>query len=265
MQDFKQLHTSSSLSHFHKGFSTKWRLDEYKNHKAPAVFFGMYNTADIKAFQKHTGPKIIVFGGNDMHSTQLKLVKREVDAGKCFAFNPPGEFSNTLKLYKIPHKQFYLGVKSYSSFQPTALGDKIYCYIGQPSNRRLEYFMFDKVIKPLIKNYGEDKVVWVTGSKALPESELISRYYNNCFVYIKPNSRGGATSMWELGHMGIKTVGKGHSELPNFEEYGSVRNLLELIEKESVHIGQVREDVALGVRSLFIGEEWLSLNFWNNE
>lgn len=263
MKDFNQFYISSALAHFKQGFQEKWDLIDYHDQNAPAIFFGLYWQEDIQAFLNHKGPRLVVWGGNDMHAYQLDLIKKAVLDKTTFTFSPPGEFSNTLTNFNIPHKILYIPNKDYSTFTPTPLGENVYVYLGQPGNLRLEYFEFDQVIKPLIYTFGEDRIKWVTENKLLPIEELKTKYYNDCFVSVKPNKRGGATSMYELAHMGRKTIGKGQEEnLLFYTEYKDIKHLIELIVEESEYIGKTKHDISNGIKDIFVGNEWLYLNYW---
>ena len=262
MSDFTQAYLSPALNDFKKDFLKKWNLVEYYDNYLPLVFFGMYGPDDVKVFMSHKGPKVVIWGGNDMHAYQLNLVKDYINKGNTYTFAPPGEFSDTLNKFNIKHKVCYIPNKDYSIFKPTPLGENIYIYMGRPYNLRPEYFKYNEIVNPLIQVFGEDRVIWVKESTTLPMEELIKKYYNDCFVFIKPHERGGATTMYDLAHMGRKTIGKGESSLPHFIEYSNLDNLLELIMEESKYIGKVREDVADSLKKHFIGREWLSLNFW---
>lgn len=261
-KDFKQAYISPALVDFKKGFLSKWELNDYNNTESPAVFFGMYNQVDANAFMTHKGPRIMIFGGNDMHEPQLNILKNNINRGDTYSLQPPGEFSDTLNKFGIPHKIGYLGVKDYSNLESTPLGENIYVYLGRPDNRRLDYFKYNEIIKPLIHVFGEDRVKWVTENNTLPFEQLRDKYYQDCFCYVKPNSRGGATAMHELAHMGRRTIGKGHTDIEYFSEYTDLQNLIDLIMEESKYIGKVRQDITDSVKDLFIGEEWLTLNYW---
>ena len=261
-RDFFQTYISPALVDFTDGWINKWNFTQYTDVNAPCVFFGMYNQQDADVFMSHKGPRIMIFGGNDMHEPQLNILKQSITDGKTFSFQPPGEFSDTLTKFEIPHKQAYLAVKDYNDLKPTPLGENIYIYLGRPDNRRYEYFKYEEVVRPLVQVFGEDRVHWVTESTTLPFNKLVSKYYQNSFCYVKPNSRGGATAMHELAHMGRRTIGKGHTGIDYFTEYSDLQNLLDLIMEESKYIGRVREDVADSVKDLFVGEEWLSLKYW---
>ena len=65
--DFTQSYISPALVDFSKGWYNKWGFSQYNNVNTPCVFFGMYNQQDANAFMAHKGPRIIFFGGNDMH------------------------------------------------------------------------------------------------------------------------------------------------------------------------------------------------------
>jgi len=262
MNNFTQAYISPALNDFKKDFLEKWELLEYHDDYLPLVFFGLYGQNDVNIFIKHQGPKIVVWGGNDMHPPQLNLVKSYVDNQKAYTFAPPGEFSETLTRFNIKHKVCYIPNKDYSKFTPTPLGENIYIYMGRPDNPRPEYFKYKEIINPLMRVFGEDRVIWVKESSTLPMEELIKRYYNDCFVFVKPHERGGATTMYDLAHMGRKTIGKGESSLPHFMEYSNFDHLLELIMEESKYIGKTREDVVNSLKEHFIGKEWLNLKFW---
>lgn len=264
MEQFTQTYVSPALNHFKENFKNKWGLEDYNDKNAPLVFFGMYGQQDVNVFLEHKGPKIVVWGGNDMHAPQLNLVKDYVDKGDAFTFAPPGEFDRTLNQFNIKHKVVYIPNKDYSKFKTTPLGENIYIYMGQPGNPRLDYFKYNEVVDPLIQVFGKDRVKWVVQNEptTLSMDQLIEKYYNDCFVYIKPNERGGATTMYDLAHMGRKTIGKGEVNLPHFIEYSDLNNLIDLVVEESKYIGKVREDVANGLKNHFLGNEWLNINFW---
>lgn len=261
-KDFTQLYISPALSHFKKGFQEKWNLVDYYDINLPAIFFGMYGQQDVDYFLNHRGYKIIVWGGNDMHPPQLEIAKQEILKRKTFTYSPPGEFSDTLTNFHIPHKITYIPNKDYSSFTPTPLGENIYVYLGQPDNIRLEYFEFENIVQPLMYVFGENRVKWVKEDKTLTINELKEKYYNDCFVFVKPNKRGGATSMYELAHMGRRTIGKGQIDMSNFTEFKDLDDLINLIVEESKYIGQIREDIHNDIKNIFIGDEWLNLNYW---
>lgn len=261
-KDFLQSYISPALVDFTDGWFGKWGFNEYTDVNAPCVFFGMYNQQDANAFMNHKGPRIMFFGGNDMHPPQLNIVSQNINDGKTFCLAAPGEFSNTLSSHNVTHKLAYLAVKDYSGLKPTRLGENIYVYLGRPDNRRYDYFMYDEVVRPLIHVFGEDRVHWVTEEATLPFGDLVSKYYENTFCYVKPNSRGGATAMHELAHMGRRTIGKGHTGIGYFTEYSDMQNLLDLIIEESKYIGKIRQDVADSVNDLFVGDEWLTLKYW---
>lgn len=264
MKNFTQAYISNVLPHFKEGFLNKWKLEEYNDPNKPSVFLGLYSQEDVNNFLNHKSYKIISLGGNDMHSPQLNLLKKVVDFKTTFYWQAPGTPSDIAKQYNIPHKELYIAMKDYSNLTPTPLGENIYVYMGSPNNQRLEYFKYREIIHPLVEVFGKSRVKWVFQKESSPLSmnKLIENYYNDCFVYIKPNNLGGATSMWELAHMGRRTLGNGFPDLNYVSEYSDIYNLIDLIMEESKYMGNIREDVANEAKKTFIGEEWLSLNYW---
>ena len=258
MRDFNQAYISSGVDYFKKKYKENWNLEDYNDIFAPAIFFGLYSPSDIQAMIDHKGPKIITWGGGDMQPQQLNIIKQLLDKQEIYNWAYPGEFSNVLTSYGIPHKKAYIPFKNYSDFLPTPLGENIYVYKGIYGNRP-NHYKWDEIIKPLQNAFGKDRIIF---SNNLPIEELIEKYYKNCFVYIKPNPKGGCTTMFELAHMGIRTLGKGNKDLDLFTEYKDLDHLLELIIEESKYIGKTRNDIHEKTKKVFTGDEWLNLNFW---
>jgi len=254
-----QVYISPTLeATFGENFRNFWKLKKYSNPTSPAIFFGLYTQADLDVLTVHKSNSIIIWGGGDMRHDSLSYVYNITTNGNGFTLAYPGEFSKILKDYSIPHKLLYLQIKNYSEFASCPLGDKIYVYRGIKGTRS-NYFQWDNVITPLIKYFGENKIIY-TDNLLIPE--LMENFYKKSFVYVKPTPKGGCTAMFELGHMGRKTIGIGHSDLPNFIKYKSIPHLIKLIEHESKYIGSIQTNISEETRNIFCGREWLDLNFW---
>lgn len=261
IQDFKQVWVSQhGVEFFGPGFRSLWNLDHYHNTSAPAVFFGMYHEDDMTKLINHTGPKIVIWGGNDMQPNQLAFISNLQKVQKdLYSWAYPGEFSDILSSYGIRHKQLYVPLKDYSQFQPFELGENIYVYKGLHGNRP-EHYQWNEIVQPLIQVFGSDRIIF---SNHLSINDLIENVYKKCFVYVKPNPKGGCTTMFELAHMGIRTIGKKHKDLEFFTEYNDIHHLINLIVEESKHIGQLRENISQAANNVFTGPEWLTMEFWN--
>lgn len=258
-QDFKQVWVSHhGIQFFEEGFKNTWNLSTYHNHYEPAIFFGMYHQIDIEKMYNHKGPKIIIWGGNDMQPLQLNYIANLQKQQEIYTWAYPGEFSDTLSKYNIQHKKLYIALKDYSTLSPITLGENIYVYKGLHGNRH-DHYKWNEVVEPLIDVFGENRIRFANN---LPIDELIENVYKDCFVYIKPNPKGGCTSMFELAHMGMRTIGKNHKNLDFFTEYSDIHNLLDLIMDESKYIGKTRKDIINSAKKIFTGHEWLNLKFW---
>lgn len=258
---FEQVRVSDRLKFFEKDFKLKWNLKDYKNLNKPAVFLGLYTDKDIEDFKKHKSKSFVIFGGADLNPKTLNEIQKFFISKRSYTFGYPGEFSNTLESFNIPHKKFHLEVKNYSKFQPTPLGDKIYVYRGAKKKVNPTYYKWDEIVLPLVEEFGEERIIY-TNLETI--DDLIENYYKKSFVYVKPTPKGGCTTMFELGFMGRKTIGIGHENLGNFIKYKDVDNLITLIKEESKYIGQIRNEVSIQTKNCFIGPEWLNLKFWKN-
>lgn len=259
--DFKQVYVSSVLEqYFGSNFRSRWNLSAYNDSSSPSIFLGIYDDNDVGALLKHKGPKILIWGGADMETHKLNMVSVLQKDTELYTWAYPGDFSSTLSLHNIRHKDIFIPLKDYSSYKPFELGNCIYVYRGIHGNRH-EYFKWNEIIGPLIEKFGEDRIVF---ADHLPTNDLLEKIYKKCFVYVKPTPKGGCTTMFELGHMGVKTIGKGNFRLDIFKEYSDIENLLNLIEQESVFIGKTREILSESLKKSLTGEEWLTLDFWRN-
>jgi len=258
---FEQAHVSKTLEPFFgEKFRKKWNLKNYFNPDAPAAFLGLYRSEDIEKFMSHKSERILIFGGSDIKLNTVSKIKKSFSDGRTYSWMYPGEISDLMLKYEVPHKTLYIALKDYSEFKPVALGDKIYVYRGAKKTNP-EYFKWSEVVEPLIRYFGKERVLFTDGQDSV---NLIDKFYSKSFVYVKPNAKGGNTTMWELGHMGIKTLGKGHSPaLPNFLEYSDFNHLVSLIEKEEKNIGKTNHDLAEKVNSVFNkNQKWLTVDFW---
>ena len=258
MKDFTQVYFSDGIEFFKEGFKKKWNLKDYTNPNEPSIFLGLYGHADWQIVKEHKSYGIISLTGGDMISQNLNFIQHLVDNKRIFCYQAPGFPSDVVKKHNIPHKQLFIAMKDYSSFQPCPLGENIYVYKGIHGNRP-DYFKFDNVISPLIEVFGEDRIIY---TEFKSPKELRDKYYKDCFVYVKPNNLGGATSMFELAHMGRKTLGGGFPGLDYLVNYKDIYHLIDLIQEEAKYIGTIRKEVSAQAKNTFIGDEWLSLSYW---
>ena len=258
MKDFTQVYFSNAIKFFQEDFMKKWNLKDYVDPNKPAIFLGLYDSTDHYILKNHKSYGIVSLTGSDMVPQNLNFIKHIVDNKKIFCYQAPGFPSNIAKKYSIPHKSLFIAMKDYTAYSSCLLGENIYAYKGIHGNRP-DYFKFNDVISSLIKVFGEDRIIYTEFKSS---QELIENYYKDCFVYVKPNDLGGATSMFELAHMGRKTLGGGFPNLDYLVNYKDIYHLIDLIQEEAEYIGTLREEVSIQAKNTFIGDEWLNLNYW---
>lgn len=254
MADFTQLFTE--MDYFSPGIRNRWGLGEYKNSNTPTVFLSLGSPLAIKTFIKHKGYKLLYFSGSDCTPETIELVKNTPNV-ICIGWSP--WITKILEENSIPHKNFFLPLKHYTDFKPTQLGENIYVYKGIHGDRE-NYFKWKEIVIPLQQIFGNDRVLYTSNQ---PFDKLINQYYNNCFVYVKPNERGGSTAMWELGYMGRKTISINQGDLPHVLNSNSLEETVELIIQESKKIGTLQPELSTQVHNSFQNtDEWLNLDFY---
>ena len=126
-----------------------------------------------------------------------------------------------------------------------------------------EIIKFDEIVVPLIENFGQNRVIWVKENNPISFQDLVNNYYRKSFVFVKPNERGGSTTMWELAHMGRKTIAQNQGDAPNVLEYKNLEHMIDLIYEESEKIGTIQKGVYDSMKNIFQeSDEWLYLKFW---
>ena len=257
IQDFKQVYISPMLEpYFGEGFREKWDLSKYNNPNQPSIFLGMYSPNDEMIFKNHNSYSIMVWGGADQNEFRFNMVRSKSNFLGSPAYRTP--LIEAFKKINYPHKIINIPFKEYDNFKPTPLGNKIYVYKGIHGDRS-DYFKWNDIIQPLIEHFGPERIIY---TQRQPINILIKEFYNNGFIYVKPNEKGGNTTMWELGHMGRKTIAKNQGSYPNILDYSDLEDMISIIHKEEKNIGGTNISISKEVRNCMGGGEWLDLNFW---
>jgi hypothetical protein len=244
--------------HFAKDLRNRWDLTKYKNPNEPTLMFGWYNNhKDVTFLNNHKGPIVMLWGGNDMNYDRAKFLANRPNTYQIGY----GWQSRLLNQWQVPHKNVIIPIKDYSKFKLNPLGDKIYVYQGWKFSRS-QYFKWEEFIQPLINEWGENNFVFGMGHDI---DYVYENYYKKCFVYIKPNERGGSTGMWELGHMGRKTIAQNQGNAPNVLEYKNLKDIASLVNHEAKKIGTIQNSISEQVKDFMMNtNEWLNLDWWEN-
>jgi len=254
---FKQVCVSSSLIYFKEFFKKKWGLVDYYSVDEPAIFFGLYNKQEIQRFTNHKGLKMVIWGGADQSVSKFKKVRDTTNFVGSPVYRPP--LLESFKEIKYPYREIILPFKDYSTLKATPLGEKIYVYKGLGGNRG-DYYKWNEFITPLMNHFGKDRFIYSQNQKM---DYVINNLYNESFIYIKPNEKGGSTTMWELAHMGRKTVSKNQGDIPNVINFNDVESIIEIIKKEENKIGTVQSEVIEQTQKCMVNSrDWLNVKFW---
>jgi len=258
-QDVKQCWASFPMEqHFAEGLREKWNLTKYYDPYSPTVMFGWYDDKDIEFIKNHKSSIIMLWGGADMNPFRINYIKNRKDTYQIGY----GWQKILFEKCNAPYKDLNIPYKSYDRFKPTILGENIYVYRGWKVPRN-DYFSWNTFIKPLFGVFGEDRFTFGMGYDI---DYIHENFYKDCFVYLKPNERGGSTSMYELAHMGRKTIAQNQGGLPNVLEYRDIHHVIELIQQEAEKIGTIQEQVALDIKNHMDDDyRWLNLDYHKND
>jgi hypothetical protein len=254
-----QIYIAPNLEeYFGKNFREKWNLKKYHDPTSPSFFLGLFSNDDFRIFNEHAALSVFLPAGGEILRDK-DLIITTLKSKKENHIVSYGKIADFFKKNNIFCHELNISVKSYDTFIPTALGSKIYYYLGVNGNRHSE-LGYDKVIKPLIDELGEELFI---STQNIPIGTLHDNFYKNCFLYIQPQPSAGLTTMFELGHMGIMTASNFSNTLPNVINYESLEDLKKIIENEKNKIGTIQEELSQKVKnSFFQKNDWLDTDYY---
>ncbi len=239
----EQVRFSSGVKFFEADFCKRWNLNLYSDIDAPCLFAGVYFPEDIRAINDHKGFKVVWnWGGIGDFFNNLDPVNVVV------MMSPFINHDSISDKYK--KKKANIQIKDFSMFTPNKLGDKVYCYLGNPNVQdQYGYEVVEKLKKEI-----EFEVIY--GYLGHSINFIKEQYYDNCFVNIKTKVIGGMTTATELAYMGRMTIS--NTKAPFCIDYKD--NILDIIREESKKIGTIQPSM---IGDFFdTGEEWKQLKFW---
>jgi hypothetical protein len=239
-----QVRFSNSVKFFEEGFCERWGVTTYRDLTAPCFFAGVYNMNDVKVINNHKGFKLIWNPG------RVREIFNHISPQNVIVMEGWVDCSSINKRFKV--KQSCIEIKDFSMFTPNPLGNKIYCYLG---NSRLKEVMGYSFIESIRKKVLFEVIYGYQGHNIQYVKE---RYYDNCFVNIKPSITGGFTTAQELAFMGRKTLSNAFA--PFCTSYKSITEVIEFIQEESKKIGTIQPS-CMG-DFINMDEEWKQLNTW---
>ena len=246
------------MVHFENGFMQKWDLKPYTDPNSPCVFLDISNEATRQLIVNHKSLAIVIWGGGDTSEENAYLIghlKHVVTP----VYGPfrimMEEFGGKNWVNKV------LALKSYQDFKPVPLGDKIYFYMGDESDYKKRYYGLP-FLEPVIKYFGIDRFILAIRGNDI--NWLRDNFYTQSFVNVRMNPWAGATTMWEMGHMGRKTVCNWTENAPCAISYHSIEDVINAIKKEEEKIGTIQTQIAHDTKKFMneYDDRWLYTEFW---
>lgn len=256
----KQINVANhGLYPFSSKLKERYNFIDYYDINLPCFFWGVIG--EVKKINDHKGLKIVKFL-TPLDCTYLKFLNI---TDNLFIINDP-LLDHSLD-FKFVSLEFEY--KDYSIFKPKKLENKIYCYMRDPVEFKLNVLnnIQRKINYEIIFGGLVRDATYYDSLEFLKEN-----YYDKCFLSINLSSKHGYTTVRELGLMGIKTVMYSPYNFPSIIQLKNtsenINNMIfdedEIIyhiNYESVKIGLVQESMD----PHNIKNEWLNINFWLND
>jgi hypothetical protein len=290
-RDFKTVLFSPSLNFFANNFVKRWNLNLvqvtkntnvniFKDSEEPLIVVGCHffkfgaSVKFKKILESHKGPQVFFMGGaGDTKAQNIEYVKNRNKRIPTYMLTQDDTSMKILEDAGMLHRPLYIPLKPYTAYKPIKLGNKIWFHVGFKDLPRVrKRYGYDTVVKSIIEEFGRDRVGFIPLRMPSRGPKFLHQEYKKSFVYVKPNSNHGSTTMWELGRMGRRTICPGHSELnnvvqckPGIVDGKNIDNLIELIKKEESRIGTIQPEVSEITRSYHLeNDSWMQLDFWKD-
>ena len=199
----EQAHVSSSLSHLEGRFFQKFNLRPITDPLKPAVFFGIYSPADVRAIMLHRRAPVVICGGSDVPNTKHLKPKKTI---RYLAISR--DIQDRLMKLNTHSIQVRLNLvdESLFSFIPRSQrGNKVFIYDGfrkKPDNARIyNQPLIDKVKQRL------PYVEFIHSSDLGLPYERMPSIYRQCSIGLRLTMHdGNANMVQEMEAMGIPVV-----------------------------------------------------------
>lgn len=254
---FKNIIVSRHLQHFIPQIKHFAFLDFIYDPNKPIIMFGLYDKNDFITLLNHKSKSLIIFGGTDtyiqkydFHLKKMQLLKKLIhkrnQTNKEIKLVSISKFiSEDLKQLKLSFQTSVWYSFDKKKFKPTIKGPHIYIYL--PKNRKNFYgYHIFKILNQML----DFRFIIGDGTT---KHENIQNLYKKCFIGLRlVEHDGSATTVQELGLMGIKTIHNG--SLPSSLNYESIDDIKNHILSESKKINTI--DYHLSA----IMDEYLNIN-----
>lgn len=253
----RQGYIAPHMEHFKKDFLELWGLREYDNPNEPCVFADLQKDETREMMINHNSIAIAMWGGGDTGENVADHVK-----GYSHIKHPVyGAYRLFLIEMGIDHKSKCVAWKNYDSFQPVPLGDKIYCYLGDDTEFKQTYYGA-KYLPKLIEVFGKDRFIFAVRGNTI--EWVRDNYYTDSFINIRMNPWAGATTMWEMGCMGRKSIANFTDNAPCALSFKSIDDVIDLIKEEEKKIGTIQYEVSDKTKAFldYRNDDWLWTEYW---
>lgn len=243
-----QVRVANEVIFFAKDLMRKWNISPYTDINKPCLFFGVYSENDVKVIKNHKGLKIVWFTNHDTKN----LINHFIGVDDLVV-----NYTAGLSIPEgVKYKKTSIAIKDFSSFTPTPLGDKIYCYIGNGHIGNKHGYPIVKEIEKLV-NF---EIIYGKLGNSL--DYIKENYYNKSFININitESGRSGLTTLTEMGFMGRYSISNTKDDFPCVIRYNNIEDIVNIINLESKKIGTSQP--SLLENHFYNSNEWKNIDFW---
>jgi hypothetical protein len=226
-----QVRVSSGLKFFKDKIMKIYNLKEYSNKNKPALFFGLYNSEDVKHIKMHDGMRYLLWGGTDADMRYNKKKRREFidrikNYGDLMHFSSSKNLQQRLNNLGIPNRLLMISfcINDKQFMVPKKMGDSIYIYNGLVKGTEMKYG--GEIYKTVMKKLPQYNYL-LSNELSVPYRDM-GKVYQQCFLGIRLTINDAcAMTVQEMGLMGMPIIH--NSDYPNAIKWKNANDVVSII------------------------------------
>jgi hypothetical protein len=250
-----KIKVSSSIKQFENNIINKYKLNSYNSlidNNEPVIFFGLYNTNDLKVILNHKGEKYIMFGGSDIDLNAFSFLIQKYNLLKFKFISISKNIYDRLLKKNILSFFVYFNLVDKKIFYPIEYKKKDTIYIYNGFKKGLESRYGKEIYEKVMKRLPHFK--YILSNELNIENKEMPNVYKKCFIGLRLTLKdGNANTVQEFDAMKIPII---HNQSDYGLKWNNTDDIVEIINKYS----EIDDSSIIDIDSNLLG---LKIDFYN--
>ena len=238
----QQVSVSPVVNYFKNGITEKWGLTEYTDSTKPCLFFGV--DGQIDRINSHSGFKLLYF------VSEYDKWDNRINKNNVYCVNNP--YSNIPT--DVVSKSGWFETRNNSELLLTPLGNKVFIYLRRPQDENI----MGKFDVNLLQSKIDYEIICLSQDPPIGFSDVITNYYNQCFISVNFTKTSGITTVCDLGLIGRKTIMNTDLDLKSVIGFKTMDDIINQINEESLKINTIQDKI----NNYTLNDDWFLTDSW---